>query len=582
MVSQSSDDTPTGPIGGHPQHAPSPRIIRPQAAAGTQAAAGDPGRHWNIISDLTAVALLVIALFLPWNLYFGVGIPDSNTTFFAVLLAATLLSVVAVAVAGSWRSSSARFNPATAGRLRLGLNVPYALLVLAFVGFDVFETVRLGGTVNVPGGVGPGAWVGIAGSLLSAQTAITGARTGPVPKGDELTGWVRSARIIGYASMVLAVLSFGFNLYWRVRYALQSAGGSAEFGKQNIAVIVTAVVYGVVALVAVLVASRWLLRGTRASRLATVALGASTLVAGIIVWSLPVGRDIDAFHGIAQNTSTAGVGFEGYLAWAAAAAMFAPPTLFGHRHTSATEENAWRAAARNGLLLIAVWCLGSMVMRITDLIVGVILNYPFSRYDSMVLAVFDLATAVVAIWLRINLTNDALSARLISSLCGLVATLSIARVVVGVALAPRFAESPNSPAQHPVYGNNLAQQITSTFDVTLCGLALCILAAAIITGHLSGQRLRRQARRAARKRAVPARPQPSPATPTTRVRVGRTAPPSATATTRIRTRPPGADTESPTTEIPQLASAPRIFRGDDSATRQIPVQKPKIYRPPQT
>ncbi len=151
------------------------------------------------------------------------------------------------------------------------------------------------------------------------------------------------------------------------------------------------------------------------------------------------------------------------------------------RDTSATEENAWRAAARNGLLLIIVWCLGSMLMRITDLAVAVSLNYPFSRYDSMVLAAFDLATAVLAIWLRINLGNDTVSARLISSLCGLVATLTISRVVVGVALAPRFEESPNAPAPNPVYGNNLAQQITSTFDVALCALALCILAAAIIT-----------------------------------------------------------------------------------------------------
>ena len=83
-----------------------------------------------------------------------------------------------------------------------------------------------------------------------------------------------------------------------------------------------------------------------------------------------------------------------------------------------------------------------MAMRITDLLVAVSLNYPFSRYDSVVLAAFDLITAVLAIWLRINLANEALSARLISSLCGLVATLSVARVVVGVALAPRFAESP--------------------------------------------------------------------------------------------------------------------------------------------
>ncbi|HTX97778.1 MAG TPA: hypothetical protein VME67_24845 [Mycobacterium sp.] len=535
MVSQSSDDTPTGPIRFQP--------------AGTTAVDVNPARRPNIVTDLTALALLVIAVFLPWNLYFGVGIPNSSGTLFAALLAVTLLSLIAVAVAGSWRSKGGR------DRLRRALNVPYLLLVLGFVAFDAVETVRFGGTVNVPGGVGPGAWVGVAGALL-------GARGGPVAAEDDD---FRSVRLIGWASMVLATLSFGFNLYWRVRYALHGTG-TGELGKQNIAVIATAVVYGVVALVAVLVASSWLLRRARAPRLATVALGASALVAGTLVWLLPVGRDIDAFHGIAQNTSTAGVGFEGYLAWAAAAAILAPPTLFalfGHRDSSAAEESAWRAAARNGLLLIAVWGLGSMAMRITDLLVAVSLNYPFSRYDSMVLAGFDLATAVLAIWLRINLVDDARSARLISSLCGLVATLSVARVVVGVALAPRFAESPNSPAQHPVYGNDLAQQITSTFDVTLCGLALSILAAAIITGQLSGRRRRRQARRAARKRAVAASGGQNPAAPRTRVPAGHAAPPSAAATTRIPT-------------------APRIFRGDDSATRQIRVQKPQIYRPPQS
>ncbi|OSC32341.1 hypothetical protein B8W69_00675 [Mycobacterium vulneris] len=572
MVSQSSDETPTGPIRGQTQQAPAPRIIRPHATGGGVPAAAGTQRHRHVVGDLTAVALLVLAVFLPWNLYFGVGIPGSSTILFGVLIAVTVLAVVPVVVAGSWRSAGARFNPRRAARLRLALNVPYLLLVLAFVVFDAYETVRFGGTVNVPGGVGPGAWAGIAGSLLSAQAVPAGALAGPVPAGDESTGWHRSARVIGSLSMLAAVLSFGFNLYWRLRYALQSTGGAEEFGKQNIAVIVTAVVYGVVALIAVLVASRWLLRSARESQLTTVALGASTLAAGVLVWFLPVGRDIDAFHGIAQNTSTAGVGFEGYLAWAAGAALFAPRALFGHRNTSPTEESAWRGMIRNGLLLIAVWSVGSMAMRITDLVVGVILNYPFSRYSSIVLAAFDLATAVLAIWLRHRLAT--LSARMVTSLCGLVATLSVARVVVGLELAPRFEDSPNSPALHPVYGNNLAQQITSTFDVTLCGLALGILVAAIVTGHLSGRRL---ARRAARRRAAAA----NAAATTTRVPVGHGAVPSAAATTRIPAGVPGGDHEPPTTEIPPLANGPRIFRGDDSGTRQMPAQKPQIYRPPQ-
>lgn len=572
MVSQSHDETPTGPIRGQTQQAPAPRIIRPHATVGGAPTAAATKRYRHVAGDLTAVALLVLAVFLPWNLYFGLGIPASSAVLFAVLIAVTVLALIAVVVAGSWRSAGARFNPGRAARLRLALNVPYLLLVLAFVVFDAYETVRFGGTVNVPGGVGPGAWAGIAGSLLSAQAVPAGALAGPVPGGDESTGWHRSARAIGSLSMLAAVLSFGFNLYWRVRYALQSTGGAEEFGKQNIAVIATAVVYGVVALIAVLVASRWLLRSARESRLTTIALGASTLAAGVLVWFLPVGRDIDAFHGIAQNTSTAGVGFEGYLAWAAGAALFAPRALFGHRNASPTEESAWRATTRNGLLLIAVWSLGSVAMRITDLVVGVLLNYPFSRYSSIVLAAFDLATAVLAIRLRRRLAT--LSARMVTSLCGLVATLSVARVVVGLELAPRFEDSPNSPALHPVYGNNLAQQITSTFDVTLCGLALGILVAAIVTGQLRGRRL---ARRAARRRAAAA----NATAPTTRVPVGQGAGPSSAATTRIPAGVPGGDHEPPTTEIPPLGNAPRIFRGDDSGTRQMPAQKPQIYRPPQ-
>src|ERR1700757_3911405 len=141
-VSQNNDDAPTGPIRG-----------QTQPPGGRRTAAPAPTRRRDIAADLTAAALLVIALLLPWNLYFGIAIPGSNKALLAVLFVVTLLSLASVAVAGGWRSSGARFNPETAGRLRLALNVPYVLLVLAFVGFDVVETARFGGTVNVPGGV---------------------------------------------------------------------------------------------------------------------------------------------------------------------------------------------------------------------------------------------------------------------------------------------------------------------------------------------------------------------------------------------------------------------------------------------
>jgi hypothetical protein len=552
-VRQSSDDAPTGPIRGEAPIAATPPPRPPDIPGG---GAGVPTRGRNVRRDLTAAGLLVVAALLPWNVYFGLGIPDSKTVLFGLLGAVTLLSLVAIA--------------APAGRVRVILNVPYWLLVLGFVVFDVFQTIRFGGTVKVPGGVGPGAWLGVAGSVLAVQSVITG----PAADAGTSSRWLRCARIIGYASLVGATLSTAFNLFWGVRFALKDPSGTG-FGKKNIVVLGTTTVYGLVALAAVLVASRWLLKSEKAAHLAAAALGASTLVAGPVVWLLPVGRDIDSFHGIAQNTSTAGVGFEGYLAWAVGAAIFAPRALSGYRRAGPDDESSWRTAARKGLALIILWCLGSVLMRLTDLASGVALNLPYSRYDSLTLAAFNVAIAVLAFWLRAKLANSSVSSRLITSLCGLLVTFSVARVVVGVMLAARFPAPPGgNPYSHPVYGNNLAQQITSTFDVALCGLALGILVAVRISTQLSGRRRRRRQRRAVHAR----RPVPAG-----------TLPPSAAATTRIPARAPDPGMPPPTGVVPQLAGsgagAPRIFRGDDSATRQIPLQPPaegpvpKIFRP---
>ncbi|QUR69567.1 hypothetical protein F6B93_03590 [Mycobacterium spongiae] len=478
---------------------------------------------------MTAGALVVAALFFPWNLYFGFRIPNTSRSVSGLLLAVTLLSLLSLVVtyAGPGRPSGSQSNPVLAGRLRLALNLPYIVLVAAFVVFDSVQTIRSGGTVHVPGGVGPGAWLGITGALLSAQPVITDTAA----RDDKYTRWLGAAQVIGYGSMFAAALNTGFNLCWRVRYALQPSASGSGFGRQNIAVISTAVVYGVVALIAVLVASRWLLRATEANRVAVIWLGASTLVAGILVWVLPIGREIDAFHGIAQNTSTAGVGYEGYLVWAAGAALFAPLTLFRSSNAPPIAKSVWQAAARSSLTLIAVWCLSSVAMRVTDLITAVMLNFPYSRYDTMTLVAFDLATAALALWLRFYLAAEAAPARLISSLFGLLVTLSASRIIVGIVLAPRFETSPGAPA-NPVYGNNLAQQITSIFDVVLCGLAIGVLAAAIIIG-----RLRRTSE--------------SPRHPASRQR--QTAP------------DPDAGP----------AASPRIFR----STEPTPHVSPKIYRP---
>jgi hypothetical protein len=440
--------------------------------------AGDPTQRWDVARDACAAILLIVALLLPWNIYFGTGVPGSSGGLFAVLFLATVLSAGAIVVtyAGAGSVLGAQFDPARAAKLRLALNTPYLLLVLAFVGFTIIQTVRYSGTGTVPPGFGPGAWFGLAGSMLSAQPVITGARADDA----RLQPWESWTRRIAIASIVLAVLSTLFNVYWRTEYMYSYY----TLGKTEVAVIVLTVVYAAVALAAVVIGCKWILQDIDASPLAVIALGTSSLVAGFVVWSVGVGREIDAFHGIAENTSTAAVGYEGYLAWVTAAAIFAPLTLRAVVTTKPIDKALLRAAAQKVLTLIAFWCFASIALRITDFIVAVSLGLHHSPYDFTALIGFDGVTAVLAIWLRVNFKNRSAPARVISALCAALFVFTISRIVVGVALAPRIVYVDGGPPYNPVYGNTLAQQITSTFDVVVCGLALCVLTAAIVIGQL--------------------------------------------------------------------------------------------------
>jgi hypothetical protein len=282
------------------------------------------------------------------------------------------------------------------------------------------------------------------------------------------------------------------------------------------------------------------------------------------------------------------VGFEGYLAWVAAAAIFALPILLRVVTNHEIDRGVWRVAARKVLLLIALWCLASVLMRGTDVIVAAVLQLSRSPYDSASMAAFDAVTAALAIWLTTNLANRSVPVAVISALCGVLFVLSASRIVLGIALAPRVAGT--AGAANPVYGNNLAQQITSTFDVVLSGLALCVFVVAVITARSVQRRPR-----SGDQGDHPATPTPAGSeVQTTRLnargaaespapRIHRSAEPS---TRRIPASPGGADATQ------QLSTpGPRIFRSDDSRQRspapppqrpgrQPPANAPKIHRPP--
>ena len=492
-----------------------------------------PGRA-NMVRDGVAIALLVISLLLPWNLDFGLGIPGSDGALFAVVVAVTVLALLAALAphVGPFRLSAADQNVRRTSRIRLLLGFAYFVVATGFVVYQLLETWRNGGTGLVPPGIGPGLLLGLGGALLASQPPITSITL----EDNGFRRWYAFARVLGVLSIALATLAVAFNVYWRLRYLFLA---NEAFGSQDFAVIATTLLYGAAAMIALVIASRWLTEKTAAARLATSALGASGALAATLVWILPIGRDVDAFHGIAENTSTAAVGYEGYLFWAAAAALVAPTTLYAIFLIKPPTLGAYRSAAEKCMTLIAFWAFASAALRVVDFLIAWTLDLPRALYDTVAMTAFNVITGLIARWLHRQLVRGEASPPVIAAFSGLLFVFTVANLAIGVALAPRYAE----PSPTAFYGNNLAQQITSTFDVTICALSFAVLVAMLFTGPLAGYFIRRRERAAA-----PAAPPPS-ATP---------------APAPVASAPPTLARAS------QPASLPRIVRLKEDSTTVLP------------
>ena len=122
-----------------------------------------------------------------------------------------------------------------------------------------------------------------------------------------------------------------------------------------------------------------------------------------------------------------------------------------------------------------------------DFVIAVSLDLPRALYDSAAMTAFSLITGIIALWLQRQLAKGVTSATVAAAFSAVLFVFTVADVAIGVALAPRYAAAPPDA----IYGNNLAQQITSTFDVVVCVLSLTVLAALLFTGPLAGYLLRR-------------------------------------------------------------------------------------------
>ncbi|WP_167103427.1 hypothetical protein [Mycobacterium sp. DL592] len=518
--------------------------------------------------DATSGVLLAVALILPWSLSFGSGVPGSNGWVYLAVILATLMSGCALFLTYARRQVGFedRVTAEQTDRARLILNLPYLLVVTGFVAYAIVQAVRDSGPAEVPPGVGPGAWTGLAGSLLAAQPVLADANTIP----DRFGRWVGITRILGLLALTLATLATLFNLYQRTRSVIPHLGDPAT-GGQSLTVLATTIIYGAVALLPVLIASRWLLQDEHVSHLTTIVLGGATVAAGVVVWGAEIGREIDSFHGIAQTTSTTSVGFEGYVGWVAAAAILAPSVLLSHYTVEVAPTAAWRKLTRNCLLLIAAWSAGSVALRITDLFVAANLHIRYSTYDTVVLMVVDAICAVAALWLRMNLVNSTLRRSVIVMTSGAVLALTFSRIVLGIVLAPRMDYGPTyRPPYNPVYGNDLAHQITSSFDVVVCILSLAVLAVVITGAQKLGRRIDPPV--AHDDAAAPQHVwQPAPSTGPS-PQIVRHAPRASTYAASPTPVHPLPASDPPTT--------PRIFRASDGSREPTHLGSPPTYSTP--
>ncbi|UXA20596.1 hypothetical protein KXD98_05535 [Mycobacterium sp. SMC-4] len=431
----------------------------------------------NAIRDIVALGLLVLGLLLPWNLRVGItiGIPGA---LLSLLVLATLLSLTGLALThvGPLSTQTENADHTAVNRARLLLNVPYLVMATGYAIYAVVQSFATGSSVEVPPGIGPGAYLGLVGALLAAQPMYASAAKQPAPQRMK---WVRIATAVLLALGAVAVV---YTLYQRTRFVLPGLG-EPDIGAQNATVALTALLYAVVALLPLIIVARWIFAAAPGGSLAAVLIAASVLVAGTLVWMLPAGRELDAFHGISQSTSTAGVGYEGFLAWTVTAALVGTFVLTASLRRAAFGE--WTAALRKVLLLVAVWCGGTALMRISDVLTSAVLDLPTPPYNATALMAADLLVAVLALWIFVNTSTKTGMRPVLVILLGVVMVGLICRLVLGVALVPRVR--PFNPTDiNEVYGNTLAQQITGLFDVALSIAALTLVVAAVIFLSRSG------------------------------------------------------------------------------------------------
>lgn len=357
---------------------PPPQSYSPTRSAFVDIRIGDYTR------DGTAAALLFVSLFLPWSATVGIARVGSSALVLLLVLP-TLLSLASVLLPYVARLGmlGPNWNVGQIRVLRLVANGPLIATVVGLVVYDVIRGMfRFGESSSIftGNGVGAGAWFGLAGALLAAQPRAAEIRIDPrtAPRWLAL---VKPLVFVAWGSSVAsALLALIYILVSVSRYRYYD-------GPQTFESLIVLFVSSAVPIVVVGVAAVGLARRFASWRLTIAALGIALLAAGLL-HSISEGTSVELFHTVTASP------YYGITFLIAAAAITFIPFGVASVGDGTHPGYVWLAAARNGMLLIAVWSFGvgfsQIAMAATQF--GIV---PWG--DALVLAVLAILFGILAV-----------------------------------------------------------------------------------------------------------------------------------------------------------------------------------------
>lgn len=357
---------------------PPPQSYSPTRSAFVDIRIGDYTR------DGTAAALLFVSLFLPWSATVGIARVGSSALVLLLVLP-TLLSLASLLLPYVARLGmlGPNWNVGQIRVLRLVANGPLIATVVGLVVYDVIRGMfRFGESSSIftGNGVGAGAWFGLAGALLAAQPRAAEIRIDPrtAPRWLAL---VKPLVFVAWGSSVAsALLALIYILVSVSRYRYYD-------GPQTFESLIVLFVSSAVPIVVVGVAAVGLARRFASWRLTIAALGIALLAAGLL-HSISEGTSVELFHTVTASP------YYGITFLIAAAAITFIPFGVASVGDGTHPGYVWLAAARNGMLLIAVWSFGvgfsQIAMAATQF--GIV---PWG--DALVLAVLAILFGILAV-----------------------------------------------------------------------------------------------------------------------------------------------------------------------------------------